>query len=258
MAVGTSSTEARAAGRWLYVLGGLLTAAYLAFLAYYGCTRWPKILDMSPNEHGDLLAGAFSPLAFAWLVLGFIQQGIELRQNSAALILQAQELRAAAEHAGAMVEVQKKEFDLRIQELEEARAKAEASRKRAEANAIAAARREEELRVKRVQPRFNFSLAFREADRPRIAKCELVNRGKNCSGVRVVMTPIESILRLEGTTSFPDFQTDLKVDIYFFSATREPRTQPLSIYYVDLDGVERSQEFIVSVTDTLDINPVRE
>lgn len=238
-------------------MGGLLTAAYLAFLAYYGCTRWTKILDMSPNEHGDLLAGAFSPLAFAWLVLGFIQQGIELRQNSAALILQAQELRAAAEHAGAMVEVQKKEFDLRIQELEEARAKAEANRTRAEANAVAAAKREEELRVKKLQPRFYFSLAYREPD-PRIAKCELANEGKNCSNVRVLMSPIEDILRLEDPTSFAEFQTGLKVNIYFFSATRDPCTQPLSVHYVDLEGVERCQEFIVSVTETLDINLVRE
>lgn len=239
-------------------MGGLLTAAYLAFLAYYGCTRWAKILDMSPNEHGDLLAGAFSPLAFAWLVLGFIQQGIELRQNSAALILQAQELRAAAEHAGAMVEVQKKEFDLRIQELEEARAKAEAARTKAAAEAVAAAKREEESRVRKIQPNFSFSLGFREPDRTQIAKCELTNHGKDCSQVRIEMTPVENVLRLEGPTSFAEFQTGLRVDIYFFSATREPRTQRLIVHYADSDEVERRQEFIVSVGQNLDITRVRE
>ncbi|MBF7686433.1 hypothetical protein I2F17_11440 [Acinetobacter sp. B10A] len=45
------------------------------------------------NEWGDYLAGAFSPLAFFWLVMGYLQQGKELQQNTKALELQAQELK---------------------------------------------------------------------------------------------------------------------------------------------------------------------
>lgn len=37
------------------------------------------------------MAGAFAPLAFGWLVLGYRQQGDELRQNTAALEQQSQE-----------------------------------------------------------------------------------------------------------------------------------------------------------------------
>ncbi|MBL5979743.1 hypothetical protein JAO85_20915 [Comamonas sp. NyZ500] len=47
---------------------------------------------MPLNEVGDFLAGAFGPLAILWLVLGYFQQGIELRQNSEALQRQATEL----------------------------------------------------------------------------------------------------------------------------------------------------------------------
>lgn len=42
---------------------------------------------------GDFLAGIFAPLAFFWLVIGYFQQSHELAQNSAALRVQADELR---------------------------------------------------------------------------------------------------------------------------------------------------------------------
>lgn len=41
---------------------------------------------------GDFLAGVFSPLAFLFLVLGYIQQGRELKQNTQALQQQVREL----------------------------------------------------------------------------------------------------------------------------------------------------------------------
>ena len=39
----------------------------------------------SLNELGDFLAGIFAPVAFLWLVLGYIQQGKQLEQNTKAL-----------------------------------------------------------------------------------------------------------------------------------------------------------------------------
>lgn len=47
---------------------------------------------MPLNELGDFFAGVFSPLAFLFLYLGYKQQGKELKQNTEALKLQAQEL----------------------------------------------------------------------------------------------------------------------------------------------------------------------
>lgn len=52
---------------------------------------------MPLNEWGDFLAGIFAPLAFFWLVLGYYQQGEELRQNTEALQLQQQEMKASAD-----------------------------------------------------------------------------------------------------------------------------------------------------------------
>ena len=51
----------------------------------------------SLNELGDFLAGAFAPIAFLWLVLGYKQQGKQLDQNSIAISQQAKALQQQAE-----------------------------------------------------------------------------------------------------------------------------------------------------------------
>jgi len=42
---------------------------------------WQKFWCMPPNEMGDFFAGASAPLAFLWLVLGYMQQGDEIRET---------------------------------------------------------------------------------------------------------------------------------------------------------------------------------
>lgn len=49
------------------------------------------------NQWGDFFAGAVAPLAFLWLVLGYIQQGEELRLNTEALKAQHDELKRQVE-----------------------------------------------------------------------------------------------------------------------------------------------------------------
>src|SRR5690606_28462724 len=51
----------------------------------------------SLNELGDFLAGIFAPVAFFWLILGYVQQGKQLEQNTKALEQQKN--------------IQKKQFD---------------------------------------------------------------------------------------------------------------------------------------------------
>ncbi|CAI1560009.1 hypothetical protein P9A04_00660 [Serratia marcescens] len=57
------------------------------------------------NELGDFLAGAFSPIAFLWLVIGYLQQQKELQQNTRALELQAEELKNSVDQYREMVTV---------------------------------------------------------------------------------------------------------------------------------------------------------
>ncbi|MGX1086121.1 hypothetical protein [Pseudomonas sp. AP3_22 TE3818] len=77
----------------LGMIGGVITSIYLIGL---GALVWERVgqLHTRPlNEIGDFLAGVFGPAAFLWLVLGFLQQGEELRQGTEVLKLQATELR---------------------------------------------------------------------------------------------------------------------------------------------------------------------
>ncbi len=83
--------------RLLAIVGLGLTAAYLVTLWLFLAPRAPEVLALAPNNVGDLLAGVFGPVAILWLILGFFQQGIELRQNTQALHLQAEELRNSVE-----------------------------------------------------------------------------------------------------------------------------------------------------------------
>lgn len=78
-------------------IGTALTAVYLFGMLVLICARGGQVLIMPLNEVGDFLAGVFGPVAFLWLVLGFLQQGEELRQNTKALELQGNELKLSSE-----------------------------------------------------------------------------------------------------------------------------------------------------------------
>ncbi|WP_182374891.1 hypothetical protein [Pseudomonas putida] len=69
--------------------------------------KFSEFTDLKLNELGDLMAGVFSPVAFGWLVWGYIQQGKELKLSSEALRMQADELRSSVEQQTAMAEAQK-------------------------------------------------------------------------------------------------------------------------------------------------------
>jgi len=74
------------------LLGAVLTAVYccaVGVLIYY---KHKTLGSLELNAWGDSLAGVFAPLAFLWLVVGYAQQGDELRQNTEALKAQQDEL----------------------------------------------------------------------------------------------------------------------------------------------------------------------
>jgi len=75
----------------LFIIGGVLTALYLAYPFYFG--RGMELLwyleDADFNQVGDFFAGYFAPLAFLWLIIG--------------LRLQAKELQAVREEINAVV-----------------------------------------------------------------------------------------------------------------------------------------------------------
>lgn len=70
------------------------------------------------NELGDFLAGIFSPVAFFWLIYGYIQQGRQLEQNTKALEqqeralqLQIEEMKESVRQQSELVNIQRQQFE---------------------------------------------------------------------------------------------------------------------------------------------------
>lgn len=92
------------------LFGGIPVAFYFGMI---------EIKALELNELGDFLAGAFGPLAIFWLVLGFFQQGRELRFSVQALNYQAEELKNSVAQQRAMVKITERQLDLDIEVREE-------------------------------------------------------------------------------------------------------------------------------------------
>ncbi|POR67860.1 hypothetical protein [Pseudomonas syringae] len=107
--------------RTLAWAGALISSAYLLLIWWLVGDRIETLRTMSLNEVGDFLAGAFGPLAVLWLVLGFFQQGIELRQSSQALHLQAEELRNSVEAQRDLVSVNREKVSADLASAAEAK-----------------------------------------------------------------------------------------------------------------------------------------
>ncbi|EPM4252826.1 hypothetical protein ACTLOY_001269 [Enterobacter hormaechei] len=89
-------------GLLVSVLYFVMLGAVIYFMELGVMTSW--------NEFGDFLAGAFSPVAFLWLVLGYLQQQKELQQNTKALELQALELKNSVDQYREMVSVAREQL----------------------------------------------------------------------------------------------------------------------------------------------------
>lgn len=92
----------------------VLTILYL-WLTCDFLIDFEELRKLQLNEKGDFLAGIFSPLAFLWLVYGYLQQGQELKQNTEALRLQAVELRNSVAQQAEQVRLTTEQLSLMTQ-----------------------------------------------------------------------------------------------------------------------------------------------
>ncbi len=86
---------------WRIWLGLSLTAIWLLILGLYVANTigWSSI-GVAPIETvGNFLEGAFAPLAFLWLVIGYFLQKKELVQNTTAIKMQYVEIQKSADQA---------------------------------------------------------------------------------------------------------------------------------------------------------------
>ena len=86
---------------WRIWLGLGLTAGWLSIGAVYveQSIGWSQVAEQPADVLGSFLEGAFAPLAFLWLVIGYFLQHKALTQNTEALQMQFQEIQRSAEQA---------------------------------------------------------------------------------------------------------------------------------------------------------------
>lgn len=98
-------------------IGVLLSAIYAYFIWAIVGSRFALLKTMELNNLGDFLAGVFGPIAILWLVLGFFQQGYELRQNNKALKLQAEELKNSVDQQKEMVGIAGRQLEAELDKI---------------------------------------------------------------------------------------------------------------------------------------------
>jgi hypothetical protein len=94
-------TGARSQRDWRIWLGLGLTVLWLLLgLGYVErVIGWSRFAAQPADALGSFLEGAFAPLAFLWLVIGYFLQQKELAGSNEAIRLQYQEMRRSAEQA---------------------------------------------------------------------------------------------------------------------------------------------------------------
>lgn len=204
------------------LIGGI--AASLAWCAVCAHLMMISELPRSLNEWGDALAGFFAPLAFFWLVIGYLQQGQELRQSTVALQLQAEELRNSVEQQSRLVEVSRLQLQQETEALQEERAR----------------RREAAL------PRFVVTQGTTYHD-VRGTRYELIVRNVGSvatrgafevnSEVRILSSPSWDILQLNDRLTLT-----LMVDIGVFTT--------VGMRYLDAEGLPGLARFTLAVSDS--------
>ncbi len=101
------SLRAGNAPDWRIWLGLSITSIWLLVLSIYiGRTiGWSQIGNAPIETLGNFLEGAFAPLAFLWLVIGYFLQKKELVQNTNAIKMQYVEIQKSADQAVIQSEV---------------------------------------------------------------------------------------------------------------------------------------------------------
>ncbi|AVO55402.1 hypothetical protein [Ectopseudomonas mendocina] len=114
----------------MLIFGCVLTAVWLVGLGVAVYLNIDKAASMELNSWGDFLAGGFAPLAFFWLVIGYFQQGRELKlstkaleKQEEALKLQVEELRSSVEQQKELVKAAREEMEMTRSEIERERIK---------------------------------------------------------------------------------------------------------------------------------------
>lgn len=220
--------------RWPVVVGGFVSALWVVTLIIYGVMAADNFAKLEPNAVGDFLAGAFAPLAFLWLVLGFWQQGHELRQNAHALRMQGQELQNSVEQQRELVKATREQLSFERERLDHERIEAD----------------------RRAKPRLKLKAGGYRSDHSEYAIFEFIlfNYGPTCSDVVVIRDSEEKV------ASEPSLSTGQRTTFAFRLPT-SGSTEDIDVLVTYVDSAQRvgSDEFRIQHMGTaFRISKVRE
>ena len=85
--------------RLRFSLGLTIVWLVLGFTHISGVIGWTDFVRQNAPSLGSFLEGAFAPLAFLWLVVGFFLQQKQLTENTKTIQMQLAEMRRTAEQA---------------------------------------------------------------------------------------------------------------------------------------------------------------
>ena len=212
-------------GKILGWIGVLLTGAYMAGLAWLTGGRLGDLQTMELSSLGDFMAGAFGPVAILWLVLGYFQQGIELRQNSEALRLQADELKNSVIQQAALAKSAGESLRLQIEE----------------------ARTAEKLRQESFKPIFiqQHTRCSKETDSMGNVhfyqlSCKILNSGNRCSNISLVTS--NKYFRLQCSENIAQNGDTFTITCNFAPDTPDLKGSRIQIKCTDASGAPFEEE----------------
>lgn len=197
-------------------IGAWATIIYVLVLAAATENRWGQFESMGLNELGDFLAGAFGPIATFWLILGFFQQGEELR-------LQVKELNNSVKQYERLADIAQREHEATI-----------------------AAYKEQRVREKRQrQPRLFFQFVRKESlNGHPLLVYHLKNGGRECSQVQVTLNELSGVT-LRSEARVQHLATGDHVELRFErrGTSLGPFVDIVSVSYRDAHGERAAARF---------------
>lgn len=219
-------------GNRLTTYGVAVSTAWMLVATTIYCNSWTE--QLQPNAWGDFIAGMSAPLAFMWLVLGFFQQGIELRQNTEALTMQGRELQLQVRELRASVSAQQTMAKVAMDDHELAKEAREG-------------RKTEEKRA--AQPKFGWS-DYHDSRSPqtdRESSVHLVNAGPAISSVDISFSG-DLVKDISSATRFALWATNeqKQLKLHYPDISDVSITSTIRIEYNDGFGQREYQELLFS------------
>jgi uncharacterized integral membrane protein len=205
-------------------IGLCVTILWLVLVAVYATRNWTSMVELKPFEVADFAAGVFAPLAFLWLVLGFFQQGEELRNSGQALWLQGQELQNSVEQQRELVNVTREQLKFESE--------------------VLTAQRDEIARNSRPLLELNAGGSMPSSNvATRLYRFDIANHGKSCTKLRANVDG-KTVFRRDVLSTGDHAEFDLELPEAEFSPFR------LNVNYLDERLISGNQTFAVGGTHT--------